>query len=333
MYLQLSKRSKGEMEIILVGVLLSLVIIVCTALYWFVFRATDKRLRVTALHIFPVKSIRGFTAKEWPLDDFGLAKDRNWMIVRTNNHKFLTQREMPKMALISASLSPDLNTLTLSAPECDDLIIIEGSEVIQVEIWKKQYDAIDMGTTAAEWLSTFLNTEVRLVKIPPLHKRDATPKYLTDFLKCEPKPCLGTGFADGFPLLLGAEESLHDLNKRIRKSNQKPIEMIRFRPNIVVNGQRPYEEDEWNTIKIGELTCYNVKPCTRCTIPNVNPKEGKKDTSVREILDSYRHSDELDNPLFAINLVHAVNTVGKRIHVGDLITVEKWQNAPITIKN
>jgi hypothetical protein len=315
------------MELLLI---VSLVTIASGALYWFVRSKKDKHTRVTALHIFPVKSIRGFSAKEWPLDEYGLAKDRNWMIVRTNNHKFLTQREMPKMALMSASLSTDLNTLTLSAPNCNDLVVSEGSEIVPVEIWKSQFNAVDMGNTAAEWLSAFLNTDVRLVKIPPSHNRESNPKYLSDFLDREPKPCLTTGFADGFPLLLGAEESLYDLNKYIKKENQKPIEMIRFRPNIVVNGQRPYEEDEWDTVKIGDLTFYNVKPCTRCTIPNVNPREGKKDTSVREILDSYRHSDELDNPLFAINLVHAVSTVGKVIRVGDQITVEKWQKAPIT---
>lgn len=60
-----------------------------------------------------------------------------------------------------------------------------------------------------------------------------------------------------------------------------PLEMERFRPNVVVAGDfPPFAEDAWGSISTGRdsegsaLTCHLVKPCTRCTIPDVNPATG-----------------------------------------------------------
>lgn len=64
-----------------------------------------------------------------------------------------------------------------------------------------------------------------------------------------------------------------------------PIEMERFRPNVVVAGSsmQAFAEDSWSTITTGQdphgnvLTCHLVKPCTRCTIPDINPATGVTD--------------------------------------------------------
>jgi uncharacterized protein YcbX len=307
--------------------------ILAAAWYWYKKSKKDDKLRVTAINVFPVKSIGGFSVKEWVFDENGLVMDRKWMVVRTKNHKFVTQRECPKMALVQAALSSDLRVLTLKAPGCKDIQIKDGDERYAVEIWNQSFDAIDVGNEAAEWLSTFLSMDVRLVRTPNDHNREASNDFMKHFTNLEPKPSANTSFCDGFPVLMSAEASLKDLNDRICKTKQKPIDMVRFRPNIVVNGQKAYEEDEWHTIRIGEqnLVFYNVKPCTRCTIPNVNPIDGTKDTNVREILGGYRHDVDLNNPIFAINLAHAVTCIGQKVRVGDLVTVDKYKAAPNVI--
>src|SRR5690606_19100508 len=73
-------------------------------------------------------------------------------------------------------------------------------------------------------------------------------------------------FSDGFPFLLIGQASLDDLCARIGR----PLEMLRFRPNLVVAGAAPYAEDDWKRIRIGALTFRVVKPCSRCAIPTID---------------------------------------------------------------
>ncbi len=291
---------------------------------------TSGNAQINAIHVYPVKSVGGFSVQQWPIDEYGLKLDRQWMIIKTGKNKFLTQRECPKMSLISATLSKDLLNLTLEAPNRNPIVLNTSQSAdlkqIEVEIWARKFDAQDLGDDVATWLSEFIGTSVRLVRTPQNHLREPPQKYMQDFLALNPQPTNNTSFADGFPLLLGAEKSLQDLNTKISQQEHKPVDMLRFRPNVVVTGtKRPYEEEEWHTIKIGSLTFYNVKPCSICTMPNVNYTEGKKDTPVREILEQFRYDAVLDAPIFAINLVHATDTHGKIMKVGDEVIINKWQ--------
>ena len=54
---------------------------------------------LTDLHVYPVKSCRGIALERATLAPTGLADDRHWMLVRPNG-RFVTQRELPRMALI-----------------------------------------------------------------------------------------------------------------------------------------------------------------------------------------------------------------------------------------
>ena len=76
-----------------------------------------------------------------------------------------------------------------------------------------------------------------------------------------------TGFSDGYPLLLTTEESLVDLNRRL----ERPSSMLRFRPNLVLRGGEPWEEDRWRVLDIGGVRVELVKPCARCSVTTVDP--------------------------------------------------------------
>jgi uncharacterized protein len=51
-----------------------------------------------------------------------------------------------------------------------------------------------------------------------------------------------------------------------------------FRPNVVVRGCLPFEEDGWRSIRIRGIQYDLVKLCSRCTIPTVNLETGRKDS-------------------------------------------------------
>lgn len=127
------------------------------------------------------------------------------------------------------------------------------------------------------------------------------------------------GFADGFPLLVVNQSSLDELNSRL----STPVDMRRFRPNIVVEGADDWAEDAWRRIRIGNSTLDIVKPCSRCVMTTVNPDTGTKDPSTQPLktLAGYRQTP--DGVIFGQNAVHQGPGV---ISVGDKVTVLNQEN-------
>eukprot|EP00761_Pharyngomonas_kirbyi_P013749 gb/GECH01013778.1/.p1 GENE.gb/GECH01013778.1/~~gb/GECH01013778.1/.p1 ORF type:complete len:373 (+),score=95.37 gb/GECH01013778.1/:1-1119(+) len=285
---------------------------------------------VKQLNVYPVKSCAGFSVSKWPVCSRGLKYDRRWMIIRKDNHRFITQRQSPEMCLIEPKLIPNENNntlnLTLSAPNKNDLILeraldpeVPGRQRFEVKIWKDICDGIDMGEKASEWLSEYLGVECQLVMFPPDFIRPVDPKFVKDIKN--PNIQKHTGFADGYSFLLLSEESLTELNQRL----PQPVPMDRFRPNIVVQsieGLKPHFEDYWKDIVIGPMRCAAVKPCQRCRITTVDPDTGEM--AHREplaTLRSYRQSKNKifkNGPLFGMNLVHEyLNHVPSQEENGD----------------
>jgi uncharacterized protein YcbX len=216
-------------------------------------------ITVSSLLYYPVKACRGFEVQSAQVERMGLAHDRRMMVVTTEGDH-LTQREHPKLALVTPTLQG--NVLTLSAPNFDSLqLTVQTNGVTQpVNIWhSKGVQAVDQGDEAAAWFSDWLGAPVRLVHIADGYIRKVNPQYAV-------REDDHTGFADGYPILLISEESLQDLNSRL----EAPVPMNRFRPNLVVRGCEPYAEDTWNQIRIGDVELSIVKPCPRCEVTTID---------------------------------------------------------------
>ena len=207
----------------------------------------------------------------------GLQHDRR-MMVTTPEGEFLTQREYPKLALVTPKLQDGM--LTLSAPEMDMLshVVQTTGETRRVDIWKsKSVEAIDQGELTAQWFSDWLGTSVRLVHIADGYKRLVNEKYAIHEDD-------HTGFADGYPILLISEESLQDLNSRL----DTPLPMNRFRPNLVVKGCDPFAEDGWNQIQLGDVKLAVVKPCARCEVTTIDKVTLERSKEPLKTLGKYR---------------------------------------------
>ena len=107
------------------------------------------------------------------------------------------------------------------------------------------------------------------------------------------------GFADGFPILLVTNASLLSLNQDF----EPPLEIERFRPNIVIDGESPFEEDHWRCIRIGRAVLDVVKRCSRCVIPSIDPATGEKTKGVSRHLAKQRKSDD-GKIYFGMNLTY-----------------------------
>ncbi|HET9913233.1 MAG TPA: MOSC domain-containing protein [Anaerolineales bacterium] len=226
---------------------------------------------------YPIKACRGFEVDSACVERMGLEHDRRMMVV-TEQGQFLTQREHPRLALVTPKLSD--GTLELSAPDYDSIQLgIQTSGTSwPVDIWKsKGVHAIDQGEEAARWFSDWLGTAVRLVHFADGYKRRVNEEYAVNADD-------HTGFADGYPILLTSEEGLQDLNSRL----ETPVPMNRFRPNLVVKGGEPFAEDTWNRIKVGDVELAVVKPCVRCVVTTIDKETLEQSKEPLKTLGKYR---------------------------------------------
>lgn len=249
-------------------------------------------ITVSNLTYYPIKACRGFDVTESRVEHMGLANDRRMMVV-TPEGEFLTQREHPKLALITPTLSG--GSVTLSAPNFDSLQfqIQKSGTSLLVDIWKsKGVSAIDQGDKTAGWLSDWLGVPVRLVHVDERFKR----KLNSDYAVSDEDH---TGFADGYPILVISEESLADLNSRLGASRSVP--MNRFRPNLVVKGCEPFAEDGWKRIRIGGIEMAIVKPCPRCVVTTIDKETLEKNKEPLKTLNAYRKQQ--GGAMFGMNVI------------------------------
>ncbi|MCP4996148.1 MAG: MOSC domain-containing protein [Gammaproteobacteria bacterium] len=246
-------------------------------------------ITLSGLFRYPVKSLRGTPLTAASLDPRGIALDRHWMLV-DGTGGFLSQRKLPRMTLIQCELLDD--RLCLEAPGMPALEVGmqgQGGEM-EVKVWQDRCLAMGVGAEVDSWLSNFLETECKLVYLPPGSRRQVDQQYAS--------PSDQTGFSDGFPLLLISQASLDDLNGRLKI----PVTMERFRPNLVVSGCEPYAEDRWRKIRMGGVTFRVAKPCSRCPVPTIDPETAERGVEPIKTLNGYRRRD--NKVYFGQNLLH-----------------------------
>jgi uncharacterized protein YcbX len=256
--------------------------------------------QLAALHVYPIKSCAGVTLSDALLVETGLEFDRAWMVVDAAGDLF-TQRELPRMALVQPTFKG--SELVLRAPGMLALHLrldtVEAAT--RVRVWDDIVKAYDMGALAAQWFSDFLGQPLRLVRFDPEQQRLSDPQW-TGELKAE------SAFADAFALLVAGEASLHELNQRLAKNNAAPVTMQRFRPNLVLSGLEPFDEDHLHEILFetaeGPVRLRLVKPCVRCTIPNVDPATAAVSNEVGDTLAGFRADPRMKGGItFGMNAV------------------------------
>ena len=247
-------------------------------------------LQLSAIFIYPVKSLRGIAVKQWPVDQNGLRFDRHWMLI-DNDNQFMSQRRLPRMALIQTALS-DFE-LVLSAPGMADLhlgLLEHTGEQVYAQVWHDRCLTYVVSAQADHWLSEFLGVPCRLVLQPEHSIRPVDP----DYAHAEDQ----TSLSDGFPFLLISESSLAALNAQL----PAPVDMRRFRPNLVVSGCEAYAEDSWREISIGQISFRLPKPCSRCAVPNIHPDTALSDKEPLKTLS--RHRQWQNKVYFGQNVLH-----------------------------
>jgi uncharacterized protein YcbX len=261
---------------------------------------------IAGLWVYPVKSCAGVQVQEAILTETGLEFDRTWMVVDAQG-AFLTQRELPRMALIQPQLK--YHDMILRAPGMLALHIAldQVQEPVRVTIWDDEVKAYDMGPIAAQWFSDFLGVKARLVRFDPEEKRASSRQWTGDVEALNQ-------FSDGYPVLVLSEASLAGLNEKLQAAGATAVGMARFRPNIVLgdlsgdNGLAPHDEDRLDLLQIGTeqgvVQLKPVKPCPRCPIPNIDPATAQSSPEVGDTLQTYRQDPRLKGAVsFGMNAI------------------------------
>lgn len=238
-------------------------------------------MHLASLYRFALKSAAGESLIRVETDRLGLRGDRRWMLVDPAGN-FLSQRVLPGMARLRATWLDD-DRLHLQAADGDTLEVTRPADTAArcaATIWGTQVQVPDAGKPAADWLARVLGTPCRLVYLP----EEQGIQVDTDYAQ----PGQRTAFSDGFPFLLIGQASLDDLSARVGR----PLDMLRFRPNLVIAGSTPYAEDNWQRIRVGEVVFRVVKPCSRCAITTLNPATGERaDSEPLATLATYRKGE------------------------------------------
>ncbi|TEA76977.1 MOSC domain-containing protein [Allopusillimonas ginsengisoli] len=288
-------------------------------------------VRILSLHSYPIKSCAGVNHDQATILRGGLPMDRHWVIVDSKGI-FMTQRQYARMALVQPGLPDGANgDLTLSAPGMPQLAVsgqlpANDPQQVSVRIWAADTTGFDEGDAAAQWLSQFLGVSCRLLRVHPRANRVASPKHVDawltrnrewagDFPASHP-----FAFADGFPFLVAGQQSLEELNRRLVAKGQPAVPMNRFRPNIVLDGLDPYEEDYLSAMRAGAMTFAFVKRCARCPIPNIDQATALSAPEPGITLAEHRQFP--DGVLFGVNAVVAGADDGALLRVGDDVEPE-----------
>jgi len=273
---------------------------------------TDLSVHLESIHVYPVKSCAGVALDRGLLAETGLDLDRSWMVVDTAG-RFVSQRELPRMALVRITLKSEEMILRAPGMLALHVALDRVEERTAVEVWNDHLAAYDMGALCAQWFSDFLGARLRLVRFDPDVRR-LSPTQWTGALAAE------NAFQDAFPLLVASTASLDEVNRRLALAGHEPVTLARFRPNLVLAGIDAHAEDQIDEIVFagddGPVRIRLVKPCTRCSIPDVDPASGSTGHAVGDVLAQYRASARMGGALtFAMNAV-IVEGVGRTLAAG-----------------
>lgn len=267
-------------------------------------------LQVSALYIYPIKSLGGMAVNEALLTERGLQHDRRWMLIDSDN-RFLSQREIAQMALFKVAITGNGLSVTYAPTNSSLQIPFQPlhDQPFEVTVWDDTCLAQRVSDEADSWFSRILGIPCRLVYMPDDTLRQVDLNYANEGMV--------TSFADAFPLMMISQASLDDLSSRIGSA----IPMNRFRPNLVYTGGEPYSEDELASFNINGICFYGVKLCARCPIPGIDQDTAVSGKEPIKTLASYRRRQ--NKIYFGQNLVYEGTGILRIRDVMEVLSVKE----------
>ena len=268
-------------------------------------------MRVSDLFIYPLKSARGIPLATSDIDAFGLPGDRRAMVVDAKGLS-ITQREMPVLAQIDVEAISGSFRLSMDG-KADIIATPQALERLDVDVWKTIVNAAVADEASNDALSAWVGRPVKLVFFDGQSRRIASDEWAEGETPVT--------FSDGFQILVTTTGSLRALNDDLIAHGDGSVGMDRFRPNIVIDCDEPWQEDKWTAIEIGGIRLDFVKPCARCIMTTQDQRSGSRSVpNPMPAMGRIRMSADrrVPGPLFGWN---AVPRGEGRIAIGDEVVI------------
>jgi molybdenum cofactor sulfurtransferase len=254
----------------------------------------DSQVELSELYIFPIKSCASQRVPRWKVDlqSGKLLYDREFALVSTSGTAFRLQ-DYPKMGMISPVINLDEQTLTVKAPDCEDLVLslLErysacggGDNEVGV-CGTKCGGRLWGGYEASEWFTSFLGVQCWLARYSKLKTQTTGDRNESSMFMSGPR----SSYANEKPLLLISDNAVRALNGVLAEQKQNLVGSKHFRPNMVVRSQYDershHMEDDWQklVLKDAGLTLQVTGSCARCSMVDFDPSTGLKGKTLRAL--------------------------------------------------
>ncbi|KAM0258124.1 hypothetical protein ACHAQJ_004030 [Trichoderma viride] len=274
-------------------------------------------MKVTAIWVYPIKALRGIPLHNAHLGPQGVKYDRRFMLYRVKEDGELAKIQLDRYPACSRFIQEIVGdeihvrylppTVPL-VPSCSEQSVVlrvpldpdvSGLDRQVINLHQGLANAYRMGDYFDEWFTAcfgfptvlfYIGNECRPVlgTYSPRSQPGAAPpaqqgwlSYLHGYVwggghdQHQPEPD-SLAFADMAAYLVVTEKSLGNVNARLTTSG--PVDVVKFRPNIVVDGdgEGEFDEDFWAELSIrGRPTLAMTKLCDRCTSLNVDYETGR----------------------------------------------------------
>ena len=275
-------------------------------------------MKVAELNFYPLKSGRGIALTEALITAAGIPGDRQMMVVDPSG-QFITQRELQDLAQVEVE-PRDVGFRFAIEGKGEILVAVPPSDRrMDVVVWKSPVSAAVADDGANLILSSWLGREVKLVFFDAKAERVASVDWAG--------PDTPVTFADGYQVLVTTTGSLAALNADMEKNGEGAVGMERFRPNIVLDHDKAWAEDNWEGIEISGIRFDFVKPCARCIMTTQDQQTGSREgPSPIPAMGRIRMSADrrVPGPLFGWN---AVPRAEGTLKLGDAATITSLRDA------
>jgi uncharacterized protein len=240
-------------------------------------------MRVTSLRIYPVKSLGGMDVGHAEVEPWGLARDRRWCLLDAAGTR-ITAREVHHLLGLRAEPVRDDGICITDQAGASILVAAPGDTGAEPIEHERLGVVRCAAVEANDWLTARVGRPTTLVWQP-----DPTSRPIAENRGGLPGEHLS--LADAGPLLLVSRASLTQLDRWIAEeaalpdvaglnprdvsggvaAHPEPLNVVRFRPNVVIDGDEPFAEDGWSSVRIGEVAFRKTMICDRCVMPTIDP--------------------------------------------------------------
>ncbi|XP_029306037.1 molybdenum cofactor sulfurase [Cottoperca gobio] len=290
---------------------------------------------LTNIYIYPIKSCGAYEVHDWPVGPLGLLYDRSWMVVNGNG-VYLSQKREQRLCLIRPQVHLPSNKLLLQASGMDTISVpLENNtqmhtsyRVCQSKVCGDRVETVDCGDEAASWLSDFLGQPCRLIRQSPGFTRHVKKK------PSEAATSTSLSLVNEAQYLMINRASVR-LIEKVMSSRQDDSEgdqlldtqnvISRFRANLVIAGVKPFEEDNWPHLIIGNTRFVAAGQCGRCQMIGVDQETGTKTKEPLMSLSAHRNG----KVTFGVYLTHQLpegSTKASVLSAGALIQTEPYSS-------